>query len=87
MTPRPILSLLAGAHIAASAILVQYGGPNYDPNYRRMPRFERPYEYDRPYRQFEDRDWISPRQRQFEQDMRQYDRMERRNSWGPWRPY
>jgi hypothetical protein len=73
------------AILASPAFAQGYGDP-YGP--RRAPRFERPYDYDRPPRQFEDRDWIHPDQRHFEQGYRQYDRLER-GAWGryPTRPW
>ena len=77
-----LATILAGFHMTAMVLAQGYGE-----GYRRMPRWQRPYEYDRPAPgPFRDRGLLYPEERRFNEDMRRFRRFEGYRG-GPYRPY
>ena len=77
-----VITILAGSHQAATVLAQGYGDP-YGP--QRQPRFQRNYDYDRPYERRQ-RDWVTPEERDFSREQRRF-RIYREYQGGPYRPY
>ena len=78
-------TILAGTHMAATQLAQGYG-EGYSRRY--IPRFSRPYEYDRPDRGYEP-GVVTPERHRFDQDYREWRSIEpyrrlppRRQGWG-----